>query len=70
MRRIITLAALALAGCSGAGPEPAIISSQSIPASMQGVEAKRLFGAQDFGSEAPAFGDDVFNRKRLNGKTQ
>jgi len=55
VRRIITLAALALAGCSGAGPEPAIISSQSIPASMQGVAAKRLFGAQDFGSEhAPA----------------
>ena len=55
MRRLITLAALVLAGCSGAGPEPAIVSSQSIPASMRGVEARHLFGARERGSEhAPA----------------
>lgn len=51
MKRIITLAALALVGCSGTEPKPAVVSSQSIPAAMQGVAAKRLFGTETRGSD-------------------
>ena len=57
MVRHVKLIALiiGLAGCGGSGPqeyaasEP-ILSTQSIPASMQGVEAKQLFGAKPQGS--------------------
>ncbi|MCZ7676629.1 MAG: penicillin-insensitive murein endopeptidase [Roseovarius sp.] len=57
--RLIALA-IGLAGCAasapqGAGPglEP-ILSTQSLPAAMKGVEAKRLFGAMTHGSrQAP-----------------
>ena len=47
---------LGLAGCGGsapqdyAGSEP-IVSTQSIPAAMRGVEAKKLFGAKPQGSQ-------------------
>ncbi|MGX0976989.1 penicillin-insensitive murein endopeptidase [Roseovarius sp. MBR-51] len=56
MGRIIVISALVLglASCtpSKPAPEPAgILSSQSIPAAMQGVQAKRLFGAEARGSE-------------------
>ncbi|MET4101351.1 penicillin-insensitive murein endopeptidase [Roseovarius sp. MBR-78] len=58
MKRLSILATLALAGCMGAddpAPRAGILSSQSIPAAMQGVHAKQLFGAQARGSEhAPA----------------
>ena len=58
MVRHVKLIALiiGLAGCGGSGPqeyaasEP-ILSTQSIPASMQGVEAKQLFGAKPQGSQ-------------------
>lgn len=54
MRRLAIVASLTLAGCMTAQePQPAaaILSSQSIPAEMQGVEAKQLFGAEARGSE-------------------
>ncbi|KNX43250.1 Penicillin-insensitive murein endopeptidase precursor [Roseovarius tolerans] len=60
MGRIVITAALCLglAACTQPEPEaqaPGIVSSQSIPAAMQGVQAKQLFGAQGQGSEhAPA----------------
>jgi len=56
MGRIIVISALVLglASCTPSKPEPepaGILSSQSIPAAMQGVQAKRLFGAEARGSE-------------------
>jgi len=49
---------IGLAGCLQSAPKPpttGILSSQSLPAAMQGVHAKKLFGEQDRGSEhAPA----------------
>ncbi|WP_111735294.1 penicillin-insensitive murein endopeptidase [Roseovarius amoyensis] len=57
--RLIALAAI-LAGCSASSPQATapglepILSTKSLPASMQGVEAKRLFGAVTRGSrQAP-----------------
>ena len=58
MVRHVKLIALiiGLAGCGGsapqdyAGSEP-IVSTQSIPAAMRGVEAKKLFGAKPQGSQ-------------------
>jgi len=53
----MTLATLALASCGSSAPRQdtsaapkATISSQSVPASMQGVQAKQLFGAKSSGS--------------------
>jgi len=60
MGRIVITAALCLGLAACTQPEPeaqatGIVSSQSIPAAMQGVHAKQLFGAQGQGSEhAPA----------------
>ena len=61
MQRIAKLLILsvALVGCSGSTPEkPAqsqqIISTQNIPSSMLGVEAKQLFGAKAQGSRQGA----------------
>ncbi|MGX0875434.1 penicillin-insensitive murein endopeptidase [Roseovarius sp. MBR-154] len=60
MGRIVITAALCLGlgACMQPKPEAeatGIVSSQSIPAAMQGVQAKQLFGAQGQGSEhAPA----------------
>lgn len=60
MGRIVLTGALliGLAGCMQSEPKPpsvGTLSSQSIPAAMQGVLAKQLFGAQTQGSEhAPA----------------
>lgn len=49
---------IGLAGCMQAAPRPqatGTLSSQSVPAAMQGIPAKRLFGMQTEGSEhAPA----------------
>lgn len=61
MQRIAKLLILsvALVGCSGSTPEkPAqsqqVISTQNIPSSMRGVEAKQLFGAKAQGSRQGA----------------
>ncbi|HAW47819.1 MAG TPA: penicillin-insensitive murein endopeptidase, partial [Roseovarius sp.] len=56
MGRIVVISALllGLAGCMQSKPEPeasGVLSSQSIPAAMQGVHAKQLFGAQRGASE-------------------
>ncbi|MEO1139356.1 MAG: penicillin-insensitive murein endopeptidase [Pseudomonadota bacterium] len=60
MSRLIKSIALAavLAGCSAStnqkqtpAAQPAILSTQSIPASFQGVQAKQLFGAKRSGSK-------------------
>lgn len=57
--RLIVLA-IGLAGCGASSAEQnlvamqPVLSAQSIPASMQGMEAKRLFGAKKLGSrQAP-----------------
>ncbi|MDT8327704.1 MAG: penicillin-insensitive murein endopeptidase [Roseovarius sp.] len=54
----LSVLVLALAGCVQSAPEPkqtGTLSSQSIPASMRGVQAKQLFGAHGHGSaQAPA----------------
>ena len=65
MGRIFTfiLVVFALASCGGSTPNrdisgasapKAVISSQNVPASMQGVLAKQLFGAKPQGSRQPA----------------
>ncbi|WP_371225163.1 penicillin-insensitive murein endopeptidase [Roseovarius sp. 2305UL8-3] len=64
MGRTLTLIFLTmvLASCVGSAPERkttaaaprATISSQSVPASMQGVQAKQLFGAKSTGSSQAA----------------
>ncbi len=56
MGRITVTAALCLALGACMQPEPeaeaaGTLSSQSIPAAMQGVHAKQLFGAKAQGSE-------------------
>lgn len=55
---LIVAFALVFSGCmqTGAGPKPTeTLSSQNIPAAMQGIHAKQLFGVQKRGSEhAPA----------------
>ncbi|WP_420557250.1 penicillin-insensitive murein endopeptidase [Roseovarius sp.] len=53
------LLALVLAGCGGSTAEqesvqPAVLSTQSIPADMRGVQAKQLFGAKRGGSQQAA----------------
>ena len=54
-RSVVAIAlVLGLTSCNQTTPEPektGILSSQSIPAVMQGVHAKQLFGAQGRGSE-------------------
>lgn len=56
MHRYLKLVVLTafLAGCGGSASEPPapkqVISTQSIPASMQGVQAKQLFGEHNRGS--------------------
>jgi len=56
----LILLALALAGCGTSTPQATqeagepILSTQSIPAAMQGVHAKRLFGAKARGSKQAA----------------
>ncbi len=51
----ITLLTLTLAGCGGSAPEPPatrqVLSTQSIPAAMKGVQAKQLFGKHNHGSQ-------------------
>ncbi|GAB4287580.1 MAG: penicillin-insensitive murein endopeptidase [Roseovarius sp.] len=56
----LILLAIGVAGCAGAAPqgltpgqEP-VLSTQSIPAAMQGVAAKRLFAARPRGSKQPS----------------
>ena len=49
-RVLILCAALGLAACQTQTPETATVSTKQVPASMQGVEARQLFGAQDHGS--------------------
>lgn len=58
MGRYLGLIALALAlgGCGASAPErpetaAQVVSTQSIPASMRGIEAKQLFGAKPRGSQ-------------------
>ncbi|WP_417726685.1 penicillin-insensitive murein endopeptidase [Roseovarius sp.] len=56
MARVLVIGTLllGLAGCMQSKPEPettGILSSQSIPAAMQGVQAKQLFGTSRRGSE-------------------
>lgn len=56
MGRIVVIVAflLTLTGCEQPKPEPeetGILSSQSIPAAMQGVPVKQFFGAETRGSE-------------------
>ena len=54
----LTALTLLLAGCGGSAPEtPAqvqTISTQNLPASMKGVEARQLFGAKKSGSQQAA----------------
>jgi penicillin-insensitive murein endopeptidase len=55
----LSVLVMALAGCVQSAPEPktetGTLSSQSIPASMRGVQAKQLFGAHGRGSaQSPA----------------
>src|SRR6056297_2984603 len=61
MVRIVkpVLLALVLAGCGGSTAEqesaqPAVLSTQNIPADMRGVQAKQLFGAKRGGSQQAA----------------
>ena len=55
----LTALALGLAGCGAAAPERPdttmqVVSTQSVPAAMQGVHAKQLFGAKGRGSRQAA----------------
>ncbi|WP_120499430.1 penicillin-insensitive murein endopeptidase [Roseovarius sp. EL26] len=59
----LVVLSMILAGCSGASQPPnsakslqvtQVISSQSVPASMQGVQAKQLFGSKKSGSSQGA----------------
>ncbi len=54
----LTALSLLLVGCGGSAPEPRAqlqtISTQNLPASMKGVEARQLFGAKKSGSQQTA----------------
>ena len=54
----LTALTLVLAGCGGSAPEKPnqvqTISTQNLPASMKGVEARQLFGAKKSGSQQAA----------------
>lgn len=49
-RFLILISVLGLAACQTQTAEPAAVSTKQVPAEMQGIEARELFGAQEHGS--------------------
>lgn len=70
-RRLILLLALALAACQPETSQIATVSTQqALPASMQGVEARQLFGVQNHGSRQSAVPFGGYAKGCLSGGVQ